>query len=635
MVMALLKSGVLEKHLQELKDEDQTLGDDRKPVLLQIRSIIPVLEEGDLFPDRGFYLKVSDASHAMYVSLPQEQNDMILSNKLKLGQFIYVHKLEKSEPVPLIRGLTPVPGRRPCEGSPEDIHSPTALVKFLQVLDTDPVVEKGVISEKTINEDSTISRKPLYRGLSDSEGLIRNHNGLQQRPRGRFRSLSASRTRHGERTVGSRSSKPTSTDDDSDSDSTLSSVSLMSKRKSWTQSDILGLKQMFDSSAIKNESKPVAKSLSANVSPVRSMRYDSSDECSSSTTRRRDVSSTKKLVKGTNKSRTPVPKVISEQTSQPVSSLVHDGKGAETAIAWESLPSKLVKLGKEVVRQRDIALSAAADALQEACAAERLLNSLSTYSEFHVSGEEDVQPYVDKFFDLQDDLARTRLIVQSLTNISPFKTPETDANGTTSVKEALNIALERKKNATTWIKSAVAFDLSTCSSDPLKLSVSPVAATDAVKKPSRCVKPKGARIIRRQRTNDDLPLLVASDKDYQAEWTRGSTLCAAADLASLLQDECRKLLLSYVENYLEEVESKTSSMHSDRQVSGMMYKVKRVNDWLNVFIGKEPNLPGDDGFKIFSNLDDSEREAYGRVRNKIYEILLNHVERTALAFGKS
>lgn len=246
-----------------------------------------------------------------------------------------------------------------------------------------------------------------------------------------------------------------------------------------------------------------------------------------------------------------------------------------------------------------------------------------------------MQPYVDKFFDLQDDLARTRLIVQSLTNISPFKTPETDANGTTSVKEALNIALERKKNATTWIKSAVAFDLSTCSSDPLKLSVSPVAATDAVKKPSRCVKPKGARIIRRQRTNDDLPLLVASDKDYQAEWTRGSTLCAAADLASLLQDECRKLLLSYVENYLEEVESKTSSMHSDRQVSGMMYKVKRVNDWLNVFIGKEPNLPGDDGFKIFSNLDDSEREAYGRVRNKIYEILLNHVERTALAFGKS
>ncbi|XP_027112633.1 uncharacterized protein [Coffea arabica] len=635
MVMALLKSGVLEKHLQELKDEDQTLGDDRKPVLLQIRSIIPVLEEGDLFPDRGFYLKVSDASHAMYVSLPQEQNDMILSNKLKLGQFIYVHKLEKSEPVPLIRGLTPVPGRRPCEGSPEDIHSPTALVKFLQVLDTDPVVEKGVISEKTINEDSTISRKPLHRGLSDSEGLIRNHNGLQQRPRGRFRSLSASRARHGERTVGSRSSKPTSTDDDSDSDSTLSSVSLMSKRKSWTQSDILGLKQMFDSSAIKNESKPVAKSLSANVSPVRSMRYDSSDECSSSTTRRRDVSSTKKLVKGTNKSRTPVPKVISEQTSQPVSSLVHDGKGAETAIAWESLPSKLVKLGKEVVRQRDIALSAAADALQEACAAERLLNSLSTYSEFHVSGEEDVQPYVDKFFDLQDDLARTRLIVQSLTNISPFKTPETDANGTTSVKEALNIALERKKNATTWIKSAVAFDLSTCSSDPLKLSVSPVAATDAVKKPSRCVKPKGARIIRRQRTNDDLPLLVASDKDYQAEWTRGSTLCAAADLASLLQDECRKLFLSYVENYLEEVESKTSSMHSDRQVSGMMYKVKRVNDWLNVFIGKEPNLPGDDGFKIFSNLDDSEREAYGRVRNKIYEILLNHVERTALAFGKS
>lgn len=270
--MAFLKSGVLEKLLEELKDDEQTLGDDRKPVLLQIRSIIPVLEEGDLFPNRGFYLKVSDMSHAIYVSLPQEQNDMVLSNKLKLGQFIYVQKLEKSDPVPLIRGLIRVPGRRPCEGSPEDINSPTTLVKFLQAPDTDSVVEKGVILEKTIVEDSAESRKLLYRGLSHPEGLIRNTNGLQQRPRGRFRSLSASKTRSGERTIGSDNSRPTtSTDDDTDSDSTMSSVSSISKRKSWTQPEIMELKEMFDSSVIKNEIKPVARTHSANVSGLMSL----------------------------------------------------------------------------------------------------------------------------------------------------------------------------------------------------------------------------------------------------------------------------------------------------------------------------------------------------------------------------
>ncbi|KAL3538804.1 hypothetical protein ACH5RR_002170 [Cinchona calisaya] len=636
--MALLKYGFLEKLLEDMKNDDQTFEEDRKPVLLQIRSIIPVLGEGDLWPNKGFFLKVSDMSHAIYVSLPTEQNDMILSNKLKLGQFIYVQKLEKSDPVPLIRGLTPIRGRRTCEGSPEDINSPTTLVKFLQALDTaDSIVEKGVISEKTIIEDDSADDSgKLCRGLSsDQEGIIRNSNvGLQQRPRGRFRSFSASKARPGEKIIGSHKSRPMSTDDDSDSDSALSSVSSISKRKSWTQSEILGLKEMFDSSVTKNEIKPVARSRSATVSPVRSVRYDSSDENSSSITHRRCVSSTKKLVRSTNKSKNPVPKVISEQPSNPVSSLVHDGKGTETAIVWGSLPSKLVKLGKEVVRQRDVALSAAADALQEACAAERLLNSLSMYSEFHVSEGDDLLPYVDRFFDLQDDLAHTKLIMQSLTNISPFKTSETDGNCTASVKEALNIALERKKNAATWIKSAVAFDLSAYSSDTLKSTATPVATnTNTVKRSSRSVRPKGACIIRKQRINDELPLMVASDKDNQAEWTRGSTLCAATDLATLLQDECRKLFLGYVENYLEEVESKTSSMHSDIQVSAMMYKVKRVNDWLDVFIGKEPNPLGD-VCKGFSNLDDSEREVYGRVRNKIYDMLLNHVERTAMAFGK-
>lgn len=101
----------------------------------------------------------------------------------------------------------------------------------------------------------------------------------------------------------------------------------------------------------------------------------------------------------------------------------------------------------------------------------------------------------------------------------------------------------------------------------------------------------------------------------------------AADLATSLQDECRKLFLSYVEKYLDEVDRKSSSMEPDGKMAGMMYKVKMVSDWLDVIVEKE-------GGFVNTNSEDSEAEAYGRVRNKIYGILLNHVERTAIAFER-
>ncbi|KAI3445887.1 hypothetical protein Pfo_002552 [Paulownia fortunei] len=606
--MASLKNGVLIKLLEDIKMDDDALEDDPKPVLLQIRSIIPVLEEGDLWPNRGFFLKVSDSSHALYVSLSEEQNEMILGNKLKLGQFIYVQNLEKADPVPLLRGVTPVPGRRPCEGTPEDIVSPANLVKLLEASAIDSVVEKGVILER-ISKSPSISRK-LMRGSSDSESSSKRSEGLKGGYQGRARSLSASKARPGDFTteqcisriedfqktscndVGAwPRSRPSSVDNDSDADSVISSASStrMSKRRSWNESEILGVKEIFDSSVVKHEIRLPPRSRSANVSPVRSVRYDSSDDNSSSTSRRRSAGSAKRLIKSSNKSQVPVPKANNVQMSNSLCSLVYERKGAETGISWNSLPSNLVKFGKEVIRQRDIALLAAADALQEACASERLLNSLSTLSQFPLAEGDDLQPYVDKFFDLQEDLAHTRLIMQSLTSISPFRTQETDSCTTNSVKETLSIALERKKNAITWIKSAMGLDLSTCSA-PLGPLTNPMDATNTLKKtsPSSCSDiPKGACIIKKNRSNTDIPLILASGKEDQPEWTRGSTLCAAADLATSLQDECRKLFLSYVEKYLDEVDRKSSLMEYDGQMAGMMYKVKMVSDWLNVIVNKE------------------------------------------------
>lgn len=127
--MANLVPGVLLKLLQHMNTDVKVAGEHRSS-LLQVVSIVPALAGGDLFPNQGFYLKVSDSSHATYVSLPDQHDDLILSDKIQLGQFIFVDRLEASSPVPILRGVRPVPGRHACVGTPEDIvatHSPNFL----------------------------------------------------------------------------------------------------------------------------------------------------------------------------------------------------------------------------------------------------------------------------------------------------------------------------------------------------------------------------------------------------------------------------------------------------------------------------------------------------------------------------
>ncbi|XP_019251865.1 PREDICTED: uncharacterized protein LOC109230858 [Nicotiana attenuata] len=650
--MASLKSGVLVKLLEDMKtgNENATLEDRNKPALLQIRSIIPVLEEGNLLPNRGFYLKISDASHAIYVTLSQDQNELILGNRLKLGQYIYVYKLEDAQPFPLLKDLTPLPGRRPCDGTPEDIGSVPNFEKIHDSSNSDFIVEKGVISEEKIMEISTNLRR-LSLESSDVEEVRKKSDVLEgSTKKGKFRSLSASKTRPGDKRsdVERRNSDVLglvsrgwrmSVDNDSDTDSTVSSVSSStwnSKRKSWNELKNLGAEEIFDSSVVKHNIRP-PRCRSATVSPVRSVKYDSSDDNSSSISRRRLVGSAKKIVKSSTKSKNSMSKVNSEQAFHPIKGLVYDRQGAESGISWDSLPSSLVNLGKEVVKQRDIALFAAADALQEACAAERLLNSLSKFSELRLPEEDDLQPHVDTFLDLQDDMAQTRLIMKLLTNISPIRTGETDSSSTISDNEALTIAAQRKKNAAAWIKSAVALDLSPCSTSLNQISNSMTVANTLKKSStsSHSTKQKGASIIRTDNINtDDISFVLTSNSDAHSEWTSGSTIPAATRLAASLQDECRKKFLCYIEKYINELERKMYLMVSDNQVAAMMYKVKRVNDWLDMIINKEGN-PQKDASKEGSNLDETEIEACNRVRNKIYGILLKNVERTAMAFESS
>lgn len=212
-------------------------------------------------------------------------------------------------------------------------------------------------------------------------------------------------------------------------------------------------------------------------------------------------------------------------------------------------------------------------------------------------------------------MAQTRLILQSLAKISPPRTSrEADhsTDDTGSVKEALTVAVQRKKNSSMWIKYAVALDLSPCSTalNPIRSTMDVTTMPKKSSISNQGTKAKGSYVSKSHTNTDEIPFLVSSDKDEQPEWTRGSTMPTATVLASLLQKECRKLFLGHVEKYLDEVEIKASSMVVESQIAGMMYKVKRVNDWLDVVINKEANARND------GSLDDSEIEVCQRVRNK-------------------
>ncbi|CAK9234379.1 unnamed protein product [Sphagnum troendelagicum] len=118
--MATLTPGVLLKLLQHMNSDVKVTGEHRS-ALLQVISIVPALAGSELWPNQGFYIKVSDSSHATYVTLAEEHDDLILSDKLQLGQFIHVDRLEAGSPVPLLRGVRPLAGRHQCVGNPEDL----------------------------------------------------------------------------------------------------------------------------------------------------------------------------------------------------------------------------------------------------------------------------------------------------------------------------------------------------------------------------------------------------------------------------------------------------------------------------------------------------------------------------------
>ncbi|XP_030459178.1 uncharacterized protein LOC115679656 [Syzygium oleosum] len=728
--MANLVPGVLLKLLQHM-NTDVKVGGEHRSSLLQVVSIVPALAAGELFPNQGFYLKVSDSSHATYVSLPDEHDDLILSDKIQLGQFIHVERLEPASPVPIVKGVRPVPGRHPCVGTPEDIvatHSlgflngnssssskngergkPSADSKVL-IASKNVTSEKGKMSpvrlsvgsrdEQSDKRSLALSRskaqltKPGLTVEVKKESLARMKslnsrsipsspsscyslptsfekfaNGMKQQAEIKGLKKVAAKLGSAEKASSVRSVSPVrkKLPRGSPIKDLLQGIEYGAKalRKSWEGNIELKNKDKSKLTAPKHDHKPESRSASAPRKSTSSERLPSKDENKVVPARLskevNTVHMSAKDVAGSGngltddhgkslKQRPIVRKSTTESNNGLPGNFVrvslNSRRLTDGNVAWGSLPSSLAKLGKEVMKHRDGAQVAAIEAMQEASAAESLLRCLSLYTELTTNAKEDnPQPTVEQFLTLHANLNNARTIADSLTKTITMGSSPTSEE--TPPEEALKTTAEKRKLAASWVQAALATDLSSFSvytKEPIS-SLGPNPAqtqkvasgnqqpvvllgssgkNDAAKTPAK-TRAKLAGPATSRRVGDAASNGTKLQAPPLLEWERGNGLDETVDLAEVLKVESRDWFLGFVERFLD-TDVDASVLSDNGQIAGMLSQLKSVNDWLDE-IGStktdegEAQTPGVSG------------EVIDRLRKKIYEYLLTHVESAAAALG--
>ncbi|KAL3619926.1 hypothetical protein CASFOL_034838 [Castilleja foliolosa] len=708
--MASLVTGVLLKLLQHMNTEVKVAGEHRSCVL-QVVSIVPALAAGgELFPSQGFYLKVSDSSHATYVSLPDEHDDLILSDKIQLGQFVHVERLESASPVPILRGVRPIPGRHPCVGTPEDIVA-THSLGFLNNAANKSNINSSSDSKSTVNKNNSYNNKLGSSKLSinvsvkddnkkkTSPVLTRSKSQLaklpltldvKREPVGKFKS-SGSRSIPSSPT--SCYSLPTSFEKFANGVKNQTKVkekpspvrvgSLTGKkvlpggatlmknivhglelgpkslRKSWEGNiDAKGR----ESPRMKGNNKPDFKSEGrSNSAPRKSIseRLPSKEDNNKimslkSTKEESNVNASVKKVSRNGDTpeitksagRTTGKKATGEAANNGVpGNLVKvsfsNRRLTDASASWASLPSSLAKIGKEVLKHRDAAQTAAIEAMQEASIAETLLRCLSTYSELSSSAKEDnPQPAVEQFLSLHASLSKAHLVSDSLSKTLSFDPSDNEESPS---EVALKITSEGRKQAASWVNAALATNLSSfttyttksgCTQSPITASTpspgpKPIIVLEnstksvAQKSQSKPRQPATAN----GKNNTSVGVTPRRPNEVRSwapiEWAKGDGLDEAVELSEMLRLESQDWFLGFVERFLD-TDVDNSSLSDNGQIAGMLSQLKSVNDWLDeIGTGKDDETAA----------GGISSETIDRIRKKIYDYLLTHVESAAAALG--
>lgn len=722
--MATLVPGVLLMLLQHM-NTDVKVGGEHRSSLLQVVGIVPALAGGELFSNKGFYLKVSDSSHATYVSLPDEHVDLILSDKIQLGQFIHVDRLVAASPVPILYGVRPVPGRHPCVGSPEDLVATHSLgflnndgnslsgsksldksKSLLKVLGGSSSSSVGMRRDKkfpslkvsgSFKEDEVSGKspclvrskaqlskvgvilvekkEPVLKKSSSSRSIPSSPtscyslpnsfekfaNGIKQQGKiGGFGKATA-KLASGDKASSVRGTSPTKrkTVTGSSASNFIQGVESGPKalRKSWEGSmDVKAIdspRLRATKSYLKPESPsfPVPrKSTSERLPPKEETRAKLSSKSFKEENKAQlsthGVTTNGNLV-DPNRLHKQMPSV-GKKTPGNVANHGLPGNFNKVSLrkerltdgsaSWTSLPSSLAKLGKEVLKHRDAAQMAAIVALEEASAAESLLGCLSTYSDLSFSAREDnPQSAVEQFLTFHSSLKSCHQTVSSLSKTTRTgSSPDGEKNPSDEVQK---VTSERRKQAASWVDAALITSLSSfslfskqgTSSTFLTSTSSPsprnIPANEPILVLENSSKSTSSKTQAKPRQAVSSKIISQKPKvppplPAQVEWIRGDGLYEAVDLAEMLQMESQDWFLEFLERFLD-AKVDVSTLSDNGQIANMLTQLKSVNDWL-------------DG--IATTKDEEENthispETIERIRKKIYEYLLTHVESAAAALG--
>ncbi|ESW22443.1 hypothetical protein PHAVU_005G154300 [Phaseolus vulgaris] len=725
--MANLVPGVLLKLLQHM-NTDVKVGGEHRSSLLQVVSIVPALAGGELFPNQGFYLKVSDSSHATYVSLPDEHDDLILSDKIQLGQFVFVDRLEGASPVPILRGVRPVPGRHPCVGTPEDIVATHSLA----FLDNDK--DKNGVSSGVSDMDRSKSPRKVYSGgvgererrervrsngvggsgkeevQSNKTSAVFGRGKSQPQPvkpplkievkkesLTRLRSTNSrsipsspsscyslpisfekfsNGVRQHQTKVGAKVgvvetgklvrgvSSPAAKKIANPIRNLVQGIELGTKalRKSWEgsmevktrESSKTRVASKFDPKpelstpwrrSISNEKGP-SKEEGKIKAPTKPAKEQHKTQTS---TKKANANGTTAEPEKSSKQRTSIGKKaeVSNLPGNLVKVSLSNRKVTDVTVQWSSLPSSISKLGREVMMQRDAAQIAATEAMQEAAAAESLLQCLRTYSELTNSAkEQNPQPAVEQFLTLHASLSSTRIISESLSKPIPDCSSPDYEKGT--AEEVLKVKSDRQKQAASWVQAALTTNLSSFAVFTRESQTSRPPASSSSQNQKNVVGSQPMLVLHNssEDASSKVPAktrLTANSKHASQgtlrkpgdgllngqkqlvqpppEWVRGNSLNEVANLVEMLQLQSRDWFLGFVERFLDSDGDTTLS--GNDQIAGMLTQLKSVNDWLDEIISRK-----DEGESCQISA-----ETIDRLRKKIYEYLLTHVESAAAALS--
>ncbi|CAN7133844.1 unnamed protein product [Brassica rapa subsp. narinosa] len=424
--MAALAPGILQKLIDGMKTGVKPTGEHRSS-LLQVTDIVPIdLDEKNLLPKQGFFIKLSDSSHSIYVTLPSDQDDVVLSNKMQLGQFIYVDRLDPGTPVPIVQGARPIPGRHPLLGTPEvsargknenerprrgswgqngDVASPFVLKSGTWGQNGD-VASPFVLKSGTLDFDQCTpvakqrrfgfgAASPMTRG-----GVRCSYGGKM----GDLRGESPGSVMRKSCVVPPSSKFPRSRSV-CDRETTAKMISVSS-----------ALLSPFKSSAKKSNSPPPPSVRTRRATAAASLMEEERD----------------------------APKSISKLAS-PKNSKVEK---LEKSL---SLTGRLSTLSKEAMQQRETAQKIALQALREATVTETVVRHLKTLANLSKSAKPDCPAaYFEKFLEFHKQISETMIEISSIEAAVTSATENKSEDGSTSLilNEIQHNSIDQEKTAT-------------------------------------------------------------------------------------------------------------------------------------------------------------------------------------------